>query len=75
MRFSSTTLIAGLVAVGVDARSVNVENLDKRATPTVYLAGDSTMAKTGGLLMGKLTSSSSSGVLISNLTHTLTRMG
>lgn len=54
MRFSSTTLIASLAAAAsVDARSVNVENLDKRATPTVYLAGDSTTAKTGGLLMGK----------------------
>ncbi|KAK1774027.1 hypothetical protein QBC45DRAFT_426180 [Copromyces sp. CBS 386.78] len=52
MRFYSTTLIAGLAASSVDARSVNIENFDKRATPTVYLAGDSTTAKTGGLLMG-----------------------
>ncbi|KAK3354415.1 rhamnogalacturonan acetylesterase precursor [Neurospora tetraspora] len=52
MRFSSTTLIAGLAAVSVsDARSVNLVDC-KRATPTVYLAGDSTTAKTGGLLMG-----------------------
>ncbi|KAK3950541.1 SGNH hydrolase-type esterase domain-containing protein [Pseudoneurospora amorphoporcata] len=52
MRFYSTTLIAGLAASSVDARSVNIENFDKRATPTIYLAGDSTTAKTGGLLMG-----------------------
>ncbi|EGO53218.1 rhamnogalacturonan acetylesterase precursor [Neurospora tetrasperma FGSC 2508] len=50
MRFSSTVLIAGLAAASVDARSVIP--VDKRATPTLYLAGDSTTAKTGGLLMG-----------------------
>lgn len=54
MRFSSTVLIAGLAAASVDARSVIP--VDKRATPTLYLAGDSTTAKTGGLLMGKLLS-------------------
>ena len=73
MRFSSTTLIAGLVAASVDARGVNIENLDKRATPTVYLAGDSTTAKTGGLLMGKLDTLISLFLLLpNNVTSTLT---
>jgi rhamnogalacturonan acetylesterase len=45
----STLAVAGLAAVGVHGTPVE---LAQRATPTVYLAGDSTMAKTGGLLMG-----------------------
>jgi rhamnogalacturonan acetylesterase len=46
----STLLMAGLAASGVQATPVEVA---RRATPTVYLAGDSTMAKTGNGLMGK----------------------
>jgi len=46
----STLLTAGLTAVSVQATPVEVA---RRATPTVYLAGDSTMAKTSGALMGE----------------------
>ncbi len=45
----STLLVTGLAAVGAHGTPVEVA---RRATPTVYLAGDSTMAKTSGLLMG-----------------------
>ncbi|KAK4157369.1 SGNH hydrolase-type esterase domain-containing protein [Chaetomidium leptoderma] len=44
-----TLLLAGLAASGVHGTPVEVA---RRATPTVYLAGDSTMAKTSGALMG-----------------------
>ena len=47
----STFLVTGLAASGAYATPVEVA---RRATPTVYLAGDSTMAKTGGALMGQL---------------------
>ncbi|KAH6628800.1 SGNH hydrolase-type esterase domain-containing protein [Chaetomium tenue] len=45
----STFLVTGLAASGAYATPVEVA---RRATPTVYLAGDSTMAKTSGALMG-----------------------
>ncbi|KAH6855388.1 SGNH hydrolase-type esterase domain-containing protein [Chaetomium sp. MPI-CAGE-AT-0009] len=45
----STFLVTGLAASGAYATPVEVA---RRATPTVYLAGDSTMAKTGGAHMG-----------------------
>jgi rhamnogalacturonan acetylesterase len=43
-------VVAGLAAVGAQGTPVEVA---KRATPTVYLAGDSTMAKTSGAHMGE----------------------
>jgi rhamnogalacturonan acetylesterase len=46
----STILAAGLAVTGAHGTPVEVA---KRATPTVYLAGDSTMAKTGGQHMGE----------------------
>lgn len=48
----STIVVAGLAAVGVHGTPVEVA---RRATPTVYLAGDSTMAKTSGAHMGEST--------------------
>ncbi|AEO64902.1 3b670b51-8893-4f0a-8fe8-0e358c281c6f [Thermothielavioides terrestris] len=49
MVYWSTLLLAGLAASGAHGTPVEVA---RRATPTVYLAGDSTMAKTGNGLMG-----------------------
>jgi rhamnogalacturonan acetylesterase len=46
----SSVLVTGLAAAGAHGSPVEVA---RRATPTVYLAGDSTMAKTGSGLMGK----------------------
>ncbi|KAK3311580.1 SGNH hydrolase-type esterase domain-containing protein [Chaetomium strumarium] len=45
----STLLVAGFAAAGAHGSPVEV---CRRATPTVYLAGDSTTAKTGNGLMG-----------------------
>lgn len=45
----STIFAAGLAVTGAQGTPVEVA---RRATPTVYLAGDSTMAKTGSGLMG-----------------------
>ncbi|KAL2157906.1 hypothetical protein VTH06DRAFT_4961 [Thermothelomyces fergusii] len=49
MRSWSTLLVAGLAASGAQATPVEAA---RRATPTVYLAGDSTMARTSGAIMG-----------------------
>jgi len=46
----STIIASGLAISGAQATPVEVP---RQATPTVYLAGDSTMAKTGNGLMGK----------------------
>jgi rhamnogalacturonan acetylesterase len=46
----STVFAAGLAITGAQGTPVEVA---RRATPTVYLAGDSTMAKTGGQHMGE----------------------
>ncbi|KAK3372176.1 SGNH hydrolase-type esterase domain-containing protein [Podospora didyma] len=47
MRFQQALLASLFAAVGIEGRPN-----EKRAGPTVYLAGDSTMAKTSGQLMG-----------------------
>ncbi|KAJ4298379.1 hypothetical protein N0V88_003409 [Collariella sp. IMI 366227] len=44
-----TLLVAALAATGAYGNPIEAA---RRATPTVYLAGDSTMAKTGGVHMG-----------------------
>lgn len=60
--FSWSALVtAGLAVAGAHGTPVEVA---RRATPTVYLAGDSTMAKTGNPHMGKQLPSS-------NLSHFL----
>ncbi|KAK3367254.1 carbohydrate esterase family 12 protein [Lasiosphaeria ovina] len=51
MRFQPAIFTAALAAVGVEARPKDGE-LSRRASPTIYLAGDSTMAKTASPLMG-----------------------
>ena len=45
MKFSLLTLLPTLVA---SVAGLPAENLEKRASPKVYLAGDSTMARNGG---------------------------
>lgn len=47
----STLALAGLAVVGTQATPVEVA---RRATPTVYLAGDSTMARMSGQHQGEL---------------------
>jgi len=46
MKYSYTWLTLAMASLAMAAPAD--ENLEKRATPTVYLAGDSTMAKGGG---------------------------
>ena len=50
---SHLTLLVAALAAGVQATPQPVD-VAKRATPTVYLAGDSTMAKTSNGLDGEL---------------------
>jgi len=54
MLFKSTLLTAALLAVaGIDARSLDHHNQARQSGPTVYLAGDSTMANTPSPHQGK----------------------